>query len=228
VTRALIAVLLLHLCACNRSGEPQDSKQPPGSPAQHSAAATPSEADARPVIVAFGDSITAGFGVSAGSSYPDVLQRELDSRGYRYRVVNAGVSGDTTSGGAARISGVTALKPEIVILELGGNDGLRGLPLDTTRANLESMILSLKAEGAEVVLAGMTLPPNYGPEYVPKFEQIYRDLARKHGLKLIPLTLEGVAGTDLVQEDGLHPTAEGSRRIAETILKTIESSLQRK
>ncbi|MEO7653337.1 MAG: GDSL-type esterase/lipase family protein, partial [Bryobacteraceae bacterium] len=155
------------------------SKQPPAAQAPSQGAAEPPPApppavapDSRPVIAAFGDSLTAGFGVDAGLSYPDFLQKRLDGAGYRYRVVNAGISGDTSSDGVARLTSVVSLQPGIVVLELGGNDGLRGLPLATTRSNLERIIVELRNSGAKIVLAGITLPPNYGKEYIAGIEKI--------------------------------------------------------
>jgi len=183
----------------------------------------PSQADTRPVIVAFGDSLTAGLGAGEGHSYPDYLQAELDRRGYAYRVVNAGISGDTTSGGLARISEVIALRPSIVILELGANDGLRGIPIASSQANLDQMIVTLKKADARVVLAGMTLPPNYGPDYIRSFERMFTTLAAKHRVALVPFLLEGVAGVArYMQDDGLHPTAEGNRLVAANVLKALE------
>jgi acyl-CoA thioesterase-1 len=144
-------------------------------------------------------------------------------------VANAGISGDTTSGGVARLDSVLDLKPAIVILELGANDGLRGLPLATTRANLEEMIVRLKQAGAEVVLAGMTLPRNYGPDYISRFEAIYTDLAKKHSLALVPFLLAGVAESGRhMQADRLHPTVEGNRRVAANVMKTLEPLLSAK
>ena len=179
-------------------------------------------ADTRPVIVAFGDSLTAGHGLEPGESYPDVLQKLLDQRGLRYRVVNQGISGDTTSGGLDRVKLALQLKPAVVILELGANDGLRGLPLTATRANLASMIDQFRRGGARVLLAGMTLPRNYGPDYVQGFEQVFRDLAREKRVATIPFLLEGVASDPrLMQPDALHPTAEGTRRVAATVLKYL-------
>ncbi len=179
-------------------------------------------ADARPVIVAFGDSLTAGYGLANGESFPDALQKLLDRRGLHYRVVNQGISGDTTSGGAARVRQVIELKPAVVILELGANDGLRGLPLTATRANLAGMIDQFRKNGAQVLLAGITLPRNYGPDYIQGFDKIYRDLAREKRLALIPFLLEGVAtNPSLMQEDSLHPTAEGARRVAATVLRYL-------
>jgi acyl-CoA thioesterase-1 len=155
-------------------------------------------------------------------SYPDFLQKDLDAAGLGWRVVNQGVSGDTTTDGANRVNEVLAVKPRVVILEFGGNDGLRGLPIETTRANLEQMIVALKGAEVKVILAGMTLPPNYGPEYIRGFEQVYRDLAVKYKLVRIPFLLEGVA-TDkgLMQRDGMHPTGQGNEKVAATVMKYV-------
>lgn len=179
------------------------------------------------MLVAFGDSLTAGFGAEPGKSYPDFLQQDIDRKGYRWRVVNLGVSGDTSTDGLVRMGETIALKPKIVILELGANDGLRGIPLDRMRDNLDQTITAFQHAGAKVVLAGMTLPPNYGPEYISGFETTYRDLARKHWLTLIPFLLEGVGGhAELMQRDGLHPTAEGNRRVAANVMRVIEPLLK--
>jgi acyl-CoA thioesterase-1 len=180
------------------------------------------------VILAFGDSLTAGPGVARGTEYPEVLQQILDKRGYRYRVVNAGISGDTSSGGIARLQTALALKPTIVILELGANDGLRGLPVEDTRANLEEMIVAFQRTGATVVLAGMTLPRNYGADYVSSFEKIFTDLAKQYELPLIPFFLEGVAGDPkLTLPDFLHPNEAGYEVVAEIVLRTLEPLLKR-
>jgi acyl-CoA thioesterase I len=177
--------------------------------------------DDRPVIVAFGDSLTAGFGADPGKSYPDFLQQELDRRGLRYRVVNAGISGETTTDALARLSTVSVLTPAVVIVEFGGNDGLRGLPVSTTRSNLDQIITGLRNSGAQVLLAGMTLPPNYGPDYIAAFQHVYSDLAAKDKVALIPFLLEGVAGTSRMQRDGLHPTADGNRLVAATVIRYL-------
>ncbi len=184
--------------------------------------------DERPRIVAFGNSLTAGLGVRSQESYPAELQRLLDAAGYRYRVVNAGVSGDTTAGGLRRVPWVLNGRPDIVILELGGNDGLRGLSIEETKANLDRIIERLRDSGALVVLAGMKLPPNYGRDYTSRFEAIYQALARKHGVPLIPFFLEGVAAqAQFNQPDGIHPTADGYRIIAANVLNAIESFLKK-
>ena len=146
--------------------------------------------------------------------------------GYRYRVINAGVSGDTTAGGLRRVDWVLKSKPEIVILELGGNDGLRGLDLKDTRANLEQIIQRLLAGGVKVVLAGMKLPPNYGREYTASFQSLYSDLAKQYDLPLMSFFLEGVATkAGLNQADGIHPTGPGYKIIVENVWPTLEPLL---
>jgi len=179
-------------------------------------------------IVAFGNSLTAGLGVRPDQSYPAHLQRALDAAGYAYQVVNAGVSGETTAGGARRVSWALKNKPAIVILELGGNDGLRGLSLQETKANLERIIQQLQQASVTVVLAGMKLPPNYGQDYTAGFESLYQALAKQYRLTLIPFFLDGVAGSSsLNQADGIHPTGEGYRIIVEKVFPTLEPLLQR-
>lgn len=185
-----------------------------------------SASDMRPRIVAFGDSLTAGLGVQAVESYPAQLQRRLDSLGYHYRVINAGVSGDTTAGGLRRVPWILNNKPELVILELGANDGLRGLPVDQTQSNLRQIIRQLQESGTTVVLAGMKLPPNYGQDYTASFEAMYRMLAKECQLLLIPFFLEGVGGSStLNQTDGIHPTKEGYEVIVEQVLKVLKPIL---
>lgn len=190
----------------------------------HSSAAVAD--DDRPRIVAFGDSLTAGFGVAAEEAYPARLQRRLDEQGLRYRVINAGVSGDTTAGGVRRVDWVLKSRPDLLILELGGNDGLRGLNLDETKANLERIIKRCQDASVTVILAGMKLPPNYGMEYTKGFETIYPALAKQYRLTLIPFFLDGVAGSaSLNQADGIHPTSEGYRIIADKVLETVKPLL---
>lgn len=192
-------------------------------------AGSSSAPDTRPRIVAFGDSLTAGLGVAPDESYPAQLQRRLDTLNYRYRVINAGVSGDTTAGGLRRVPWVLNSKADLVILELGGNDGLRGLSLDQTKSNLDQIIQQLQQAGVKVVLAGMKLPPNYGKDYTAGFEAIYPALAKRYQLPLIPFFLEGVAASaTLNQSDGIHPTKEGYRIIVEEILKIISPLLEQR
>ncbi|HEY7652116.1 MAG TPA: arylesterase [Methylomirabilota bacterium] len=162
------------------------------------------------VIVAFGDSLTAGLGVDTGQTYPALLGERLKREGYDYRVINAGISGDTTAGGLRRVDWALRLKPEIVILELGVNDAFRGQKLTGVRANLDQMITRFQAAGARVLVAGMRLPPNYGDRYAEDFHRLYGDVARMHNAPLIPFFLDGVgAVAHLNQADGIHPTAEG-------------------
>lgn len=178
--------------------------------------------DNRPRIVAFGDSLTAGLGVATEDTYPARLQRRLDEQGLRYRVINAGVSGDTTAGGVRRVEWVLKSHPDMVILELGGNDGLRGLNVQETKANLERIIQRCREASVTVVLAGMKLPPNYGADYTKAFEAIYPALAKRYRVPLIPFFLDGVAGSaSLNQADGIHPTSEGYRIITEKVLEQI-------
>ena len=231
---------LLLLCEYDRGSAPaaqSSSSNPPregaGSYLGTKATAPPDRpkrpvSGERPRIVAFGDSLTAGLGVSPDQSYPAHLQRKLDAAGYAYQVVNAGVSGDTTAGGVRRVSWALNSKPAIVILELGGNDGLRGLSLKETKANLERIIQQFKQASVTVVLAGMKLPPNYGQDYTAGFEALYQALAKQYRLTLIPFFLDGVAGSSsLNQADGIHPTGEGYRLIVERVFPTLELLLER-
>jgi acyl-CoA thioesterase-1 len=219
----LVATMLL-LCQCGSTEKPapKPASQPAAAPAPPTAAA-----DTRPAIVCFGDSITAGFGLDAGQSFPDLLQQDLDGRAIHYRVVNLGVNGDTTQDGLARLPMALAEKPAIVLLELGGNDGLRGIPLAITQANLAQTIEAFQGAGARIVLAGMSLPPNYGAAFIQKFEGVYKDLAAKYHVMLIPFLLEGVgAHDDLMQRDGIHPNAAGARQVEALVMKTLTPLLK--
>ena len=190
------------------------------SPAQQ----PPKQEDNRPVIVAFGDSLTQGV---SGKSYPAYLQDTLDQDGYQYRVENQGVSGDTTSDGLARIDNVLAQKPALVILEFGGNDGLRGIPVGETQKNLEQMIEQLRTAKIPMVLAGITLPPNYGPDYVKPFTAMYPELARKYRLRFLPFLLIHVYDKpNLMQPDGIHPSQQGNKVVAEDVFALIRPILK--
>ncbi len=177
------------------------------------------------MVVAFGDSLTAGV---AGRSYPDDLQDLLDQNGLRYRVDNQGVSGDTTTDGLARIENVVAEHPALVLLEFGGNDGLRGIPVEATRSNLEQMIQRLRSAKLPVVLLGITLPPNYGPEYVKPFTAMFPQLAKQHRLQFMPfLLLHVYQNQSLMQPDGIHPNGEGNRIVARDVFALIRPILQK-
>ena len=175
--------------------------------------------DSRAVIVAFGDSLTAGV---VQNTYPEYLQQILDKNGYKYRVENQGVSGDTTTDGAARIENVVSSRPALVILEFGGNDGLRGIPVESTKQNLAEMITRLKQGHIPVVLLGITLPPNYGPEYVQPFTQMFPDLAKKDHIRVLPFLLMNVyQHPDMMQPDGIHPNDRGNLVVAQDVFKFI-------
>ncbi len=232
-TVCCLALLAIGLVACDQQiGKPApkiqgtsvDARPGTKSPPPSNAAPRPEER----ILVAFGDSLTAGLGVSQEESYPARLQEKLLLSGYRYRVVNAGVSGDTTAGGVRRVEWVLKSKPDIVILELGANDGLRGLSLIETRANLEQIIQRLLAGGAKVILAGMKLPPNYGADYTKTFHEMYIDLAKRYDVQFMPFFLDGVAAKiDLNQADGIHPTGAGYAVIVENTWRFVEPLLKK-
>ena len=181
------------------------------------------------VVLALGDSLTAGFGVDAEENFPSRLQVKIDNAGLAYKVVNAGVSGDTTAGGVRRINWLMQHKPQIVILALGANDGLRGLSTDEMRSNLETMIRISQEHGARVLLAGMKALPNYGEDYILKFESVYPELAKKYDLVYLPFLLEGVAGVrEYTRPDGLHPTGSGYKIIADLVWQHLQPMLKKK
>lgn len=184
--------------------------------------------DRRPVIVAFGDSLTAGFGADPGQSYPDFLQRELEARGYHYHVINAGVSGNTTKDGLERLKEVLALHPSVAIVAFGGNDGLRGLPISESRNNLDQIIAALRRAHVQVVLGGITLPPNYGADYIAQFNQTYTIEARKYHVPLLPFLLIRVYDVPgSMQEDGIHATSQGNHQVALNLLPLVTPLLKK-
>jgi acyl-CoA thioesterase I len=217
---ALLAALLAAACG----GSADDPGRPPAAASgeRQGAAGAPTGAAAGtppPTVLFLGDSLTAGLGLSEDEAYPARIAAALDQRGIAARVVNAGVSGDTTAGGLSRLGWLLRQRPAVVVVALGANDGLRGLPVEQTEANLRRIIEECRRHGARVLLTGMRLPPNYGGDYVRRFEAIFPRLARELGVPLEPFLLEGVAADpDLNQADGLHPDAEGQRRVAEHLL----------
>jgi acyl-CoA thioesterase-1 len=227
---AILAVLALSLLGCRTDNTAKETEQPDSSksvPAAETPLTAPNPPatainDKRSLIVCFGDSLTAGLGADPGKSYPDYLQADLDAEGYQYRVVNQGVSGNTTKDGLQRVDSIVAMKPAIVVVEFGGNDGLRGFRIEDSRANLDQIVGKLKAGGARIVLAGITLPPNYGPDYIKQFNQTYVLLAKKYNAPLLPFLLQDVYGVDgMMQTDNTHATAEGNRIVAKNILPLV-------
>jgi acyl-CoA thioesterase-1 len=179
-------------------------------------------------LVCYGDSITAGYGLLPGQSFPDALQRQLDAQGYRYKVVNQGTSGATTKDAVAGLPSILRLRPEIVIVEFGGNDGLRGLPLDQTRRNLDQVLTTLENARIKILLAGISLPPNYGPDYVRSFDQVFRSLAAQHHAAFVPMIYKDLIHVPgAIQADGIHPTAQGSEIIARTLVPALKPMLHK-
>ena len=233
---AALSILVSSLGGCKTAGAGPDVTTkslpvpaPQPSAAQPAAASADSgDADARPILVCFGDSLTAGYGTEAGESYPDVLQKLLDAQGYRYRVVNSGISGNTTKDGLERVERVIAHHPSLVVVEFGGNDGLRGLPVEQTQANLAEIIRRLQASGAAVALAGITLPPDYGPAYIASFDAMYTQLAKQLNVRLLPFLLENVYGVPGdMQQDETHATAKGNQQVAVNVQHLIQPLLKR-
>lgn len=196
-------------------------------PADAPAASPAPVAHARPRIVFLGDSLTAGLGLPQGEAYPTLIQQKVDAAGLKYEVVNAGVSGDTSAGGLSRLDWALEGEVQVMVVALGGNDGLRGLPAEELKKNLATIIERAQAKKVQVILAGMEAPPNFGQAYVVSFHQVYPDLAKQYGVPLIPFLLQGVAGIEgLNQRDGIHPTAEGARTVADNVWTVLRPTLK--
>jgi acyl-CoA thioesterase I len=228
---ALAAWLLFAsaLAACNPH-EPANSSQPAASAAPAAAEAANEDRShpvaTRPRVVILGDSLTAGLGLSPDEAYPSLLQQRLDKEGLKYEVINAGVSGDTSAGGLARLDWALEGDVRVLIVALGGNDGLRGLPAEELKGNLSKIVEHAQKRHIRVILAGMEAPPNFGQSYIVSFHQVYPELARQYNVTLIPFLLQGVAGIDsLNQRDGIHPTAEGARIVADNIWPVLRPML---
>lgn len=180
------------------------------------------------VILFYGDSLTAGYGLSTEEAFPAIVDRTLKQKGKTVKVINAGLSGETSAGGLTRLDWVLRQPVDIFVLELGANDGLRGLPLDETRKNLQAIIDGVKKKypSANIVIAGMMVPPNMGPDYTTAFQKIFPELAKKNSATLIPFLLQGVAGDEkLNNADGIHPNVEGHKIVASNVLKVVEPLL---
>ena len=213
----------LSLCfGCMQCNEPARENLPNNN---QSNADTTAEADVRPVILFFGNSLTAGYGVSPEEAFPALIGERLDSSGFKYEVINAGVSGETTTGGVRRLAWILQRqRVDIFVLELGANDGLRGIEPAQTQKNLVRMIGMVREANpdVQVVLAGMQVPPNMGPEYAQRFAAVFPDVAQSQNVALIPFLLEGVGGIDsLNQADGIHPTAAGQKIVAENVWEVL-------
>ncbi|HET7698541.1 MAG TPA: arylesterase [Vicinamibacterales bacterium] len=227
-TRAFVClVVCLLLAACNRGAAPGgDGAAPAAAPAPAAPPAPgppPPDDSGLPKIVALGDSLTAGYGLLESQAFPALLQSKLAADGYKWEVVNAGISGDTSAAGLQRIDWALGQHDvRILILELGANDGLRGLPVAEMKKNLGGIIEAAKAKGVAVLLVGMEAPPNFGPEYTVSFRQAYRELAREHKVPFLPFLLDKVAGNPaLNQGDGIHPNVEGTAIVADTVWQAL-------
>ncbi|HZZ38060.1 MAG TPA: arylesterase [Acidobacteriaceae bacterium] len=175
-----------------------------------------------PIVDCFGDSITAGHGIDPAHAYPADLQSLLDARGYHYKLVNSGISGNTSKDGVDRLKDVLRLQSSVIIVEFGGNDGLRGIPIDATRRNLDTIVATLLHSGSKVLLAGITLPPNYGADYIHQFDETYRLIAAKYHVPLLPELYTGIYTVPgAIQDDGVHPTAKGAELLAEHFLPLL-------
>lgn len=217
--------LILPLMGCGEKSKKQQAE--PKIPARENGISKP-DAPKGGTILFFGNSLTAGYGLELNEAFPAIIQQRLDSLGLDYRAVNAGLSGETTASGKNRLEWVLDPDVSIVVIELGANDGLRGIPLEETKRNLQDMVdlVGEKLPDAQIVLAGMQIPPNMGPEYTAGFRDIFPNLAKKEDLPLIPFLLEGVAGVpELNQGDGIHPTAEGQKLLAENVWEVLKELL---
>lgn len=212
---------------CQRdSGGSSNSRPPASTPPPAPAGAAPSTT--RPRVVALGDSLTAGLGLPPDQAWPALVQEKIDAAGLDVEVINAGVSGDTTAGGLRRLDWALDGDVRVLVLELGANDGLRGLPVAQMRENLSSMIETARSRGIAVVLCGMEAPPNFGPQYTREFREAFRELADEHDVTFLPFFLDGVAGeASLNQADGIHPNAEGTRRVADLVWNVLQPVLTR-
>lgn len=225
-----IGTTLLFTQACSSDSTQKKTEQAGTitAPATESAATATAAPSTKKTILFYGNSITAGYGLDPAQAFPALIGKRLDSLKMDYKVVNAGLSGETTAGGLSRINWVLRQPVDVFVLELGGNDGLRGLPLVETRKNLQAIIdtVHTKYPDCKVVLAGMQVPPNLGTDYTQEFKGIYKELADKNKLPLIPFLLDRVGGIPrLNQSDGIHPTAEGNRIVAETVWQTLKGVL---
>ena len=226
----VLVLCLTALAGCRGTADDREASAasvPSAAPAAAKATAT-APAAVRPRVVVLGDSLTAGLGLPETEAYPAVLQQKINESGYGFDVVNAGVSGDTSAGGLRRLDWALEGDVRVLILALGANDGLRGLPVTQMKQNLGRVIEQAKARRITIILAGMEAPPNYGPEYTSGFRDVYRDLAREHDVTLVPFLLDRVAGISaLNQGDGIHPNRQGAAIMAETVWRALRPILHK-
>jgi acyl-CoA thioesterase I len=226
----IIALVVAALAGCERdesveTATPAPARAPVAVAPPATAPAT--RTSARPRVVFLGDSITAGLGVDAEDAFPAVVRDALERDGLPIDIVNAGVSGDTTAGGLRRLDWQLWQKPDVVVVGLGGNDGLRGLDVRASEENLRQIVTKAREAGADVLLLGMLIPPNYGPEYTSQFRDVYPRLAKELDVPLVPFLLEGVGGeAGLNQGDGIHPNVEGHRRVAQNVVPPLRELVE--
>ncbi|AVR46850.1 arylesterase [Christiangramia fulva] len=223
--KSLTLVLLLLITSCGNS----EKKEQKTSEESEAKTLVSKDQNQEKTILFFGNSLTAGYGLEEGQAFPELIQKKIDSLGLNYEVINAGLSGETTAAGKNRLDWVLKQGVDIFVLELGANDGLRGIPLEETRKNLQDIIDKVRKKNPEVkiILAGMQIPPNMGQDYTEKFRKIFPELAEKNNVYLIPFLLKGVAGnSELNQQDGIHPTAEGDKIVAKNVWEVLKPLLK--
>jgi acyl-CoA thioesterase-1 len=230
---SFLLLMLLVVAGCGPSAPAPDAPAPqaPKAPQAPQAPKAPEapEAPTKPRIVFLGDSLTIGLGLSPDQSYPSLIGKKLKANGRDYEVVNAGVSGDTSAGGMRRLDWSLEGDVRLLVVALGANDGLRGLPASELKKNLASVLERARSRGVPVILAGMEAPPNNGAEYTRDFRNVYTDLAKEYQVRLIPFLLQGVAGeTSLNQGDGIHPNARGAQIVADLVWAELEPALRRR
>ena len=219
----MMVCLACVIISCGQNNDGQIKPKEQEKPLKDSVTAT------KKTIIFFGNSITAGYGLDLSEAFPARIQEKIDSMNVPYKVVNAGVSGETSSGGRSRIDWILKQQVDIFVLELGGNDGLRGIPITETKKNLQTIIDKVKAKNpsAKIIIAGIQIPPNMGKKYTSAFRSMYPDLAKQNNISLVPFILEGVGGrAELNLEDGIHPTAEGHRILANNVWSVLQDLLQ--
>ncbi|WP_128546607.1 arylesterase [Larkinella soli] len=227
---AVAMVLLALLGGCNGEKKETAENQESRNTADAADKAKAPAANRKKTILFFGNSLTAGYGVEPSQAFPALVGRKAEAAGLTYQVINAGLSGETTAGGKSRISWVLRQPVDVFVLELGANDGLRGIPLDATRRNLQAIMDTVrkKSPQAQIILAGMQIPPNLGADYTREFRELFKDLADENDVELIPFLLEGVGGIPrLNQSDGIHPTPEGHRILADNVWEILEPVLRK-